>query len=151
MLERPLSHYWTSPLIIDLLLTIHWSIKLLSIWVIMKLIILNFLLTITNWFRVLPIFRWHIDQYSFLFWPSQAGDCPGGYYCPEGTADAYENPCPASFYLNASAGEDSQGCTLCIAGYYCPEEGLAWPYECPRVCTSLKGWRHCLLWQNSDF
>ncbi|XP_071497018.1 uncharacterized protein [Diadema antillarum] len=61
-----------------------------------------------------------------------AGDCPGGHYCPEGTADAYENPCPQSFYLNASAGENSQGCTLCIAGYYCPEQGLSWPYECTR-------------------
>nr|XP_054760934.1 uncharacterized protein LOC129267226 [Lytechinus pictus] len=61
-----------------------------------------------------------------------AGDCPGGHFCPEGTADQYANPCSASFYLNASAGEDSQGCTLCIAGYYCPTEGLSWPVECPQ-------------------
>ena len=71
--------------------------------------------------------------YSILILIFQAGDCPGGYYCPEGTGDQYVNPCPAGFYLNASAGESSQGCTPCISGYYCDESGLAWPKDCPQV------------------
>ncbi|KAJ8035012.1 hypothetical protein HOLleu_22086 [Holothuria leucospilota] len=68
-----------------------------------------------------------------------AGDCPGGHYCPEGTGDAYENPCPVGFYLNASAGESSQGCTPCISGYYCDEEGLAWPKDCPQGYFCVSG------------
>ena len=73
---------------------------------------------------------------------TQAADCPGGHYCPEGTADPYANPCPVGYYLNASAGEDSQGCTPCISGYYCDEKGLAWP----KICTQVsKYWIHSVV------
>ncbi|XP_071958738.1 uncharacterized protein [Antedon mediterranea] len=68
-----------------------------------------------------------------------AGDCPGGHYCPVGTADPYENPCPVGFYLNASAGEDSLGCTICISGYYCSSKGLAWPIDCPQGYFCVSG------------
>ncbi|XP_077985305.1 uncharacterized protein LOC144439945 [Glandiceps talaboti] len=68
-----------------------------------------------------------------------AGDCPAGHYCPIGTAEPYTNPCPVGFYLNGSAGESYQDCTECIAGYYCDENGLAWPKECDRGYFCVSG------------
>ena len=61
-----------------------------------------------------------------------AGPCPGGYYCPRGTGDKYSYPCPIGFYRNGSASESFQDCAECTAGYYCDEEGLAIPKDCPR-------------------
>ena len=60
-----------------------------------------------------------------------AGPCPGGYYCPLGTGDPYSYGCPVGFYRNSSARESFQDCTECISGYYCDEEGLAIPKDCP--------------------
>jgi len=58
--------------------------------------------------------------------------CPGGYYCPRGTGDQYTFPCPIGFYRNGSARESFQDCAECTAGYYCDEQGLALPKDCPR-------------------
>ena len=60
-----------------------------------------------------------------------AGPCPGGYYCPTGTSEPYTNPCGVGFYRNGSARGSYQDCAQCISGYYCNEEGLAWPKDCP--------------------
>lgn len=60
-----------------------------------------------------------------------AGDCPGGYYCPLGTAESNSFPCPIGFYRNGSAKESFEDCTECISGYYCDREGLAQPIACP--------------------
>lgn len=59
-------------------------------------------------------------------------ECPGGYYCPKGTGDYTVFPCPIGFYRNGSAKESFQDCTQCYSGYYCDEEGLAVPKDCPR-------------------
>lgn len=72
-----------------------------------------------------------------------AGECPGGYYCPRGTGDQFTFPCPIGFYRNGSAREAFSDCAECTAGYYCDEEGLATPKDCPRgesdskFCTNL--------------
>lgn len=66
---------------------------------------------------------------SGLSWP--AGPCPGGYYCPLGTGDPNSFPCPVGFYRNGSSSESFQDCTDCISGFYCDEEGLAIPKDCP--------------------
>ena len=58
-------------------------------------------------------------------------ECPGGYYCPEGTGANISFPCPIGFYRNSSAKESFQDCTECISGFYCNVEGLAVPIDCP--------------------
>ena len=68
-----------------------------------------------------------------------AGPCPGGYYCPLGTAEPDSFPCPIGFYRNGSARESFQDCTECISGYFCDEEGLAVPKECPRGYYCVSG------------
>ena len=71
--------------------------------------------------------------------PTPADECPGGYYCPLGTGGPYTFPCPIGFYRNSSAKESFQDCTECISGYYCDEEGLAMPKECPAGYFCVSG------------
>jgi hypothetical protein len=68
-----------------------------------------------------------------------AGPCPGGYFCPLGTADPYTFPCSTGFYRNGSAKESFQDCAECISGFYCNVEGLAEPIECPRGSFCVSG------------
>lgn len=70
---------------------------------------------------------------------SPAGDCPGGYYCPLGTAAPESFPCPIGFYRNGSAKESFQDCAECISGYYCDREGLATPIDCPAGSFCVSG------------
>lgn len=60
-----------------------------------------------------------------------SGPCPGGYFCPLGTAEPDTLPCPIGFYRNGSAKATFQDCTVCISGFYCDQEGLAEPISCP--------------------
>lgn len=68
-----------------------------------------------------------------------AGPCPGGYYCPKGTGEPTSFPCPVGFYRNGSARESFQDCTECVSGYYCDEEGLDVPKDCPRGFFCVSG------------
>ena len=67
------------------------------------------------------------------------GLCPGGYYCPLGTADPYTYPCPAGFYRSGSAAGSFQDCTTCKSGHYCDKEGLEIPIECPAGHFCVEG------------
>lgn len=73
------------------------------------------------------------------------GICPPGFYCPPGTADYMDNPCPRGAYCTARPdkttaivtplfklcpegkfndrpyGRSEADCQLCAAGYYCQE------------------------------
>ena len=68
-----------------------------------------------------------------------AGPCPGGYYCPKGTGEPTSFPCPVGFYRNGSARESFQDCTECVSGYYCDQEGLDVPKDCPRGFFCVSG------------
>ena len=51
--------------------------------------------------------------------------CEKGYFCPEGTVDAKDKPCPLGTYgprTNLSKAED---CTACDPGAYCDSQGLS--------------------------
>ena len=41
------------------------------------------------------------------------GRCHVGYYCPEGTANYEDNPCPSGSYSNTEGLEAEDDCTLC--------------------------------------
>ena len=59
--------------------------------------------------------------------------CPAGHYCPKGTGYRFAHPCSIGHYRNGSAGVSDQDCSVCFAGKYCPERGMAYPLDCPRV------------------
>jgi hypothetical protein len=54
-------------------------------------------------------------------------DCPAGYYCPEGTQTAVENPCPIGTYSNSTGLKNSSQCTQCDPGYYCETANINEP------------------------
>ena len=39
-------------------------------------------------------------------------DCPAGFYCPEGTQPAVQNPCPIGTFSNTSALTNESQCTV---------------------------------------
>ena len=53
--------------------------------------------------------------------------CPPGYYCPNGTAFAFQYPCPPGTFSNVSGLSSSLECTLCLPGQFCAESGLVEP------------------------
>eukprot|EP00347_Sterkiella_histriomuscorum_P016022 403354791 len=54
--------------------------------------------------------------------------CELGYYCPEGSNNAYVNRCPRGFYTDEF---QSTSCKTCPAGYYCDEYNI-YPVICPQ-------------------
>ena len=72
---------------------------------------------------------WYCNQEGLT---APEATCPGGYYCPRGTGDYTIYACPIGYYRNGSAKESFQDCAECTSGYYCDEEGLATPKDCPR-------------------
>ena len=70
---------------------------------------------------------------------STTGPCPPGYYCPLGTAEPDSYPCPIGFYRNSSARESFQDCTECLSGYFCDQEGLGQPKDCPEGYFCVTG------------
>ena len=59
------------------------------------------------------------------------GDCPAGYFCPEGTDDPQTNACARAFYLAYEGAESNQDCAECPSGYYCPSSATVEPVICP--------------------
>lgn len=53
---------------------------------------------------------------------SRWGKCPGGSYCPVGTA--YPYPCPQGTFSSSESLTASTSCTDCTAGSYCETTGL---------------------------
>lgn len=54
-------------------------------------------------------------------------DCPAGFYCPEGTQTAGENPCPIGTYSNSTSLENITQCIQCDPGYYCETANILEP------------------------
>ena len=48
-----------------------------------------------------------------------AGDCTNGYYCPQNTALATDNPCPAGYYSTKTGNRALSECVICPRGNYC--------------------------------
>ena len=46
-------------------------------------------------------------------------DCPAGFYCPNGTKTARENPCPVGTFSNTTRVDYISECRLCPEGFYC--------------------------------
>lgn len=42
-----------------------------------------------------------------------------GYYCPAGTTDPYENPCPKGTYNPVNQSDGAEDCLDCPPGQYC--------------------------------
>lgn len=70
--------------------------------------------------------------------------CEIGYYCPEGSDDAFAEECPSGYMCpygseapvicpmgTYQANEVQSSCTDCPLGWYCPEEGMTLPLICP--------------------
>lgn len=53
--------------------------------------------------------------------------CPAGFYCPNGTTTARENPCPIGTYSNTTGLESLAECRDCPAGFYCEAENITEP------------------------
>lgn len=67
---------------------------------------------------------------------SNAGPCPKGFYCVEGTDEP--EPCPLGTFNNITKRQSKEHCYNCTQGMYCGElnmtkpSGLCWPgYYCP--------------------
>ena len=58
--------------------------------------------------------------------------CPPGYYCPQGTKNFLDSPCPQGTYSKGSGLYSVDQCVRCDAGYLCPSEGLTAPLQ---LCT----------------
>lgn len=54
-----------------------------------------------------------------------SGNCPSGYWCPDGTVTATSQLCPAGYYC--PSGVQNYSDNLCWEGYYCAE-GTQTPY-----------------------
>ncbi|XP_078415887.1 uncharacterized protein LOC144691558 [Cetorhinus maximus] len=76
---------------------------------------------------------------SFLLTP-----CWSGYYCPSGTMDPAQYPCPVGTYNNRTMAQSVLDCLSCPAGQYCDSKGLNAPsgpcppgFYCPgTVCSN---------------
>jgi hypothetical protein len=66
---------------------------------------------------------------------SCSGQCPKGYYCPEGTVSATSNPCPIGRFGAASGASSALSCELCAVGRFGNTSGLPSP-NCTGLCAS---------------
>ena len=70
--------------------------------------------------------------------PACSGQCPFGYFCPEGTINATMYSCPAGRYGGRLGLTDSACSGLCDAGYYCPAGSIsATQRDCGVVVTNM--------------
>ena len=61
---------------------------------------------------------------------SNTNICRPGYYCPAGTTEEFEHPCPAGTYLPTQGAWRALECLACPPGYWCPV-GSSDPVACP--------------------
>ena len=78
--------------------------------------------------------------------------CPGGYYCPVGSEQPYQYPCPAGTFNNLTAQHDIGACLSCTAGKYCEGLGNAdptGPCDAGWYCTNgSNSARVCIMFFN---
>ena len=55
--------------------------------------------------------------------------CPTGKYCPEGTA--VPRDCPRRTFNPTVMAKSTLDCHECLAGFYCPNEGMDAYIDCP--------------------
>ncbi|KAL8427177.1 hypothetical protein Efla_006804 [Eimeria flavescens] len=53
--------------------------------------------------------------------------CPEGHFCPEGTFDGGEHPCPLGTYNGEKGAKTASECITCPAGQFCGSRGLTKP------------------------
>ncbi|CDJ58834.1 hypothetical protein, conserved [Eimeria maxima] len=53
--------------------------------------------------------------------------CHEGYYCPKGSYNGYENPCPVGTYNNTKGAKAVSECLPCPTGKFCGSRGLTQP------------------------
>ena len=71
-----------------------------------------------------------------------AGECPEGFYCLEGTGSKHTYPCSEGTFQPSYGTTNESACLPCSGGYYCQGEGNSMPtsycdpgYYCPVGCT----------------
>ncbi|XP_043937062.1 neurogenic locus notch homolog protein 1-like [Protopterus annectens] len=67
------------------------------------------------------------------------GNCPDGYYCPEGTGLPFSYPCGLGNYRNSLKSERGDVCYPCPPGYYCDTLGMVSPKWCPAGFYCVEG------------
>ncbi|KAG8141531.1 hypothetical protein E2320_007142, partial [Naja naja] len=70
---------------------------------------------------------WHLKDFASQTGPPFGGLCPAGHYCPAGTKDPREMPCPVGTWNEQKGGQDSTWCRLCPPGYFCSSPGRVSP------------------------
>ena len=65
-----------------------------------------------------------------------ANTCSPGYYCLANSTSSTSFKCPKGTFRTLNRGEKPEDCAICPAGYYCDEEALVIPKDCPvgRYC-----------------
>lgn len=53
-------------------------------------------------------------------------DCPAGHYCPLGTQNPTQHPCPGGTFRETPGARSIKDCRLCPAGQFCTDSG----YQC---------------------
>ena len=61
--------------------------------------------------------------------PTAPSDCPAGYYCPNGTRWAKQNPCPVGTFGNETKLMAEKQCVPCTKGHYCQKAGITAPTD----------------------
>ncbi|KAF7241191.1 Sushi, von Willebrand factor type A, EGF and pentraxin domain-containing protein 1, partial [Varanus komodoensis] len=59
--------------------------------------------------------------------PPFGGPCPAGHYCPAGTKQPREMPCPAGTWNEQKGAQDSSWCLPCPPGFFCSSPGRVSP------------------------
>ena len=67
-----------------------------------------------------------------LYQPKCSGICRQGYYCPAGSVNAYQIPCPQGTYGNKPGLGNIQDCLACPNGATCDLDGVGVPVREPR-------------------
>ena len=62
---------------------------------------------------------------------SSPNPCTAGFFCPEGTVDCEENPCPAGTFNTNTNLQSATDCTECSPGNYCPGGEITSQTTCP--------------------
>ena len=74
-------------------------------------------------------------KYCSLFGlDSPEGDCAPGHYCPQGTVQRTDYPCPAGRFTYSTSLTHAAACFVCPEGYYC-ETGTGADDQPPQNCT----------------
>ena len=65
--------------------------------------------------------------------------CQEGFFCPQGTPSAFNNPCPPGTFSDKTKNMKAKDCEICTPGFYCSGGKDAPDEQCPAGYYCLEG------------